>query len=132
MQDDDIKQRTPTAFGSPSADVDFLAMLQEFIVKEAERPLRIVRDWLWIRIDGVDQRVIDSESWCRIEFEGGTSKVEIVGRDAEGDVVIATYLPTYDGPKTEAWKVSLPSGDEVSCIFEYDDEECVRVEAKRI
>ncbi len=132
MQDNDIKQRTLITFGLPSADVDFLAMLQKFIEREAERPLRIVRDWLSIRIDGVDQCVIDSESWCRLEFEGGTSKVEIVGRDAEGEVVIATYLPTYDGPKTEAWKVSLPWGDEVTCTFEYDDEECVRVEAKRI
>jgi len=132
MQDNENKQRTLIAFGSPSADVDFLAVLQKFIEREAERPLRIVRDWLSIRIDGVHQRVIDSESWCRLEFEGGTSKVEIVGRDAEGDVVIATYLPTYDGPKTEAWKVSLAWGDEVSCTFEYDDEERVRVEAKRI
>jgi hypothetical protein len=132
MHNNDIKQRTLIAFGSPSADVDFLAALQKFIEREAERPLRIVRDWLTIRIDGVDQCVIRSETSCRLEFEGGTSKVEIVGRDAEGDVVIATYLPTYDGPKTEAWRVSLPWGDEVSCTFQYDDEECVRVEAKRI
>jgi len=132
MQDDDIKQRTLITFGLPSADVDFLAMLQEFIEREAQRPLRIVRDWLSIRIDGVDQCAIDSDSWCQLEFEGGTSKVEIVGRDAEGEVVIATYLPTYDGPKTEAWRVSLPWGDEVICNFEYDDEECVRVETKQI
>lgn len=132
MQDNDMKQRTLRTFGLPPADVDFLVMLQKFIEREAERPLRVVRDWLTIRIDGVDQCVIDSETWCRLEFEGGTSKVEIVGRDAEGEVVIATYLPTYDGPKTETWKVSLPWGDEVRCAFEYDDEECVRVEAKRI
>jgi len=132
MQDNDIKQRTLITFGLPSADVDFLAALQKFIEREAERRQRIVPFWLSIRIDGVHQCVIDSESSCRFEFEGGTSKVEIVGRDAEGEVVIATYLPTYDGPKTEAWKVSLPWGDEVSCTFEYDDEECVRVEAKRI
>jgi len=132
MHTNDIKQRSLITFGLPSADVDFLAMLQKFIEREVKRPLRIVRDWLTIRIDGVDQCVIRSETSCRLEFEGGTSKVEIVGRDAEGDVVIATYLPTYDGPKTEAWKVSLPWGDEVSCTFEYDDGECVRIEAKRI
>ena len=132
MQANFNKQRTPTTFDLPSADVDFLAALQKFIEKDAERRSRIVRDWLSIRIDGVHQRVIDSESWCPLEFEGGTSKVEIVGRDAEGEVVIATYLPTYDGPKTEAWKVSLPWGDELSCTFEYDEDECVRVEAKRI
>ena len=131
MHDNDIKQGTLITFGLPAADVDFLAALQKFIERDAERRLRIVRDWLWIRIDGVHQW-IDSESWCLLKFEGGTSKVEIVGRDAEGAVVIATYLPTYDGPKTEAWKVSLPWGDEVSCTFEYDDEECVRVQAKRI
>lgn len=115
-----------------SPDEDFLGMLQKFIEREAERRQRIVRDWLLIRIDGVHRHFINSGSPCRLEFEGGTSKVEIVGRDAEGEVVIATYLPTYDGPRTEAWKVSLPSGDEVSCTFEYDDEECVRVEAQRI
>jgi RNA polymerase sigma-70 factor (ECF subfamily) len=132
MRDNDIKQRTLITFGLPSADVDFLAMLQKFIEREAERRQRIVPFWLAIRIDGVLQRVIDSESWCLFEFEGGSSKVELVGRDAEGEVVIATYLPTYDGPKTEAWKVSLPWGDEVSCTFEYDSEECVRVWARRI
>lgn len=132
MQDSYNKHRTLTPFDLPSADVDFLGKLQKFIEKDAERRSRIVRDSLSIRIDGVHQRVIDSESWCLLEFEGGTSKVEIVGRDAEGEVVIATYLPTYDGPKTEAWKVPLPGGDEVSCTFEYDDDECVRVEAKRI
>lgn len=131
MQVNDYKPGTLITFGSPSTDADFLAMLQKFIEREAERRQRIVPDWLAIRIDGVHQRVIDSESWCRLEFEGGTSKVEIVGHDAEGEVVIATYLPTYDGPKTEAWKVSLPWGDEVACTFEYNDEECVRVEAKR-
>lgn len=115
-----------------SPDDDFLAMLQKLIEKEAERRQRIVRDWLLIRIDGVHRCFINSGSPCRLEFEGGTSKVEIVGRDAEGELVIATYLPTYDGPKTEAWKVSLPWGDEVSCTFEYDDEDCVRLEAKRI
>ena len=129
MQDNYNKQRTLT---TPSADLDFLAALPKFIEKNAERRSRIVRDSLSIRIDGVHQRVIDSESWCLLEFEGGTSKVEIVGRDAEGEVVIATYLPTYDGPKTEAWKVSLPWGDEILCNFEYDDEEHVHVEAKRI
>lgn len=132
MQVNDYKPGTLITFGLPSTDLDFLAMLQEFIDREAERRQRIVPDWLMIRIDGVHQCVIDSESWCRLEFEGGTSKVEIVGRDAEGEVVIATYLPTYDGRKTEAWKVSLPWGDEVSCTFEYDDEERVCVEAKRI
>jgi RNA polymerase sigma-70 factor, ECF subfamily len=134
MQDNDLKQRTPITFGLPSADVDFLAMLQEFIERDAGKRQRIVPFWVAIRIDGVHQCVIESESWCRLEFEGGTSKVEIVGRDAEGEVVIATYLPTYDGPKTEAWRVSLPWGDEVICNFEYDDDdkECVRVEAKRI
>lgn len=115
-----------------SPDEDFLAMLQKRIEKEAERRQRIVRDWLLIRIDGVHRCFINPGSPCRLEFEGGTSKVEIVGRDAEGELVIATYLPTYDGPKTEAWKVSLPWGDEVSCTFEYDDEDCVRLEAKRI
>jgi RNA polymerase sigma-70 factor, ECF subfamily len=132
MQDNYNKPPTLITFGLPSTDVDFLAELQEFIETEAERRQRIVPDWLSICVDGVHQCVIDSEAWCQLEFEGGTFKVEIVGRDAEGEVVIATYLPTYDGPKTEAWKVSLPSGDEVSCTFEYDDEECVRVEAKRI
>jgi RNA polymerase sigma-70 factor (ECF subfamily) len=132
MQVNYYKPGTLITFGSPSTDTDFLTMLQVFIEREAERRQRIVSDWLAIRIDGLHQRVIDSESWCRLEFEGGTSKVEIVGRDGEGEVVIATYLPTYDGPKKEAWKVSLPWGDEVSCTFEYDDEECVRVEAKRI
>ncbi|HKW32219.1 MAG TPA: sigma-70 family RNA polymerase sigma factor [Candidatus Acidoferrum sp.] len=132
MHDNDIKQRTLITFLPPSADSDFLAALQKFVERDADRRLRIVRDWLAIRIDGIHRCVIGSESWCLIEFEGGTSKVEIVGRDAEGEVVIATYLPTYDGPKTEAWKVSLPWGDEVSCNFEYDDEECVRVEAKRM
>lgn len=132
MQVNYYKPGTLITFGLPSTDMDFLTILQEFIEREAERRQRIVSDWLAIRIDGVHQRVIDSESRCRLEFEGGTFKVEIVGRDAEGEVVIGTYLPTYDGPKTEAWKVSLPWGDEVSCTFEYDDEECVRVEAKRI
>lgn len=132
MQDNHNKLHTLTTFGLPSADVDFLAMLQKFIEREAERRQRIVPFWVAVRIDGVLQCVIDSESWCQFEFERGTSKVEIVGRDAEGEVVVATYLPTYDGPKTEAWKVWLPWGDEVSCTFEYDDEERVRVEAKRI
>jgi RNA polymerase sigma-70 factor, ECF subfamily len=132
MLDHYNKPRTLITLGLPSPDVDFLDMLQKFIEREAERRQRIVALWVAIRIDGVHQCVIDSESWRRFEFEGGTSKVEIVGRDAEGAVVIATYLPTYDGPKTEAWKVPLPWGDEVSCTFEYDDEECVRVEAKRI
>jgi DNA-binding NarL/FixJ family response regulator len=132
MPDNYHKPTTLITFGLPSTDVDFLAELQEFIDSEAERRQRIAPEWLSIRIDGVKRCVIEAESGCRLDFEGGTSKVEIVGRDAAGEVVIATYLPTYDGPKTEAWKVSLPSGDEVSCIFEYDDEECVRVEAKRI
>ena len=132
MQDNYNKPRTPATFDLPSADVDFLAKLQKFIEREAERRQRIVPFWLAIRIDGVLQRVIDPESWCLFEFEEGTSKIEIVGRDAEGEVVIATYLPTYDGPKTEVWKVSLPWGDEVSCTFEYDDQDCVHVEAKRI
>ena len=126
------KHRTLTPFDLPSADVDFLGKLQKFIERDAERRSRIVRDWLSIRIDGVHQSVIESESWCRFEFEGGTSKVEIVGQDAEGEVVIATYLPTYDGPRTEAWNVLLPWGDEVSCTFLYDDEDCVHAEAKRI
>src|SRR6266851_1602332 len=95
-------------FGSPSADLDFLAMVQTFIEKEAGRRERIVRDWLSIRIDGVHRGLIGSESWCRLEFDGGTSKVEIVGRDAAGEVVIATYLSTYDAAKTETWNVSLP------------------------
>ena len=132
MHDNDIKLRTPKTFGLPSADVDFLAALQKFTETDAERRSRIVRDWLSIRIDGVHQCLTDPECWCLLEFEGGTSKVEIVGRDAEGEVVIATYLPTYDGPKIEVWKVSLPWGDELSCTFVYDDEECVWVEAKRI
>jgi hypothetical protein len=132
MQDNYNKQRTPTTYDPPAADVDFLAKLQKFIEREAERRQRAVPAWVAFRIDSVHQCVIESESWCRFEFEGGTCKVEIVVRDAEGQVVIASYLPTYDGPKTEAWKVSLPWGDEISCTFEYDDEECVHVAAKRI
>lgn len=132
MQANYNKQRTPAMFDLPSADVDFLVKLQTFIEREAERRQRVVPSWVAIHVDSVHQCVVESESGCRFEFEGGTSKVEIVGRDAEGEVVIATYLPTYDGPKTEAWNVSLPWGDELSCTFEYDDEECVHVEAKRI
>src|SRR5216684_1517615 len=96
---------------SPKGVLNFI---RAFVQKEADRRRRVLPESLSIRVDGIDRAIFkDLGPSFPVVFQEGAMIVEIVGRDEEGEVVIAAYLLTYDGTKTEVWKVTLPWGDEI-------------------
>ncbi len=79
-----------------------------------------------IRVDGTEvETLVGSENPIWLVLDRGATRLELVGRDREGDVVIAVYLLTYDRPKTEVWKVTLPWDEEINCSLEFGENDHV-------
>jgi hypothetical protein len=85
---------------------------------------------LRVRVDGIERARIDGDEDAPMLLEEHASLVEIVATaEDSSDVVVATYVLTYDGrkQKKERWDVELPwsDRDRLTCSFKYGADDCV-------
>ncbi len=101
-----------------------LKEIRDHVARERKRRRRVSPGSLTIRVDGKDQATINlSEQEHEATLEADATIVDVVGRDDQGDVVLATYVLTYDDqPRTEEWSADLPRSQKLLCTFEYDEE----------
>ena len=100
--------------------------VQAFVQGEADRRRRLVPGTLSIRMNGTEIAALsERESPVAVVPDKGVTTVELIGHDGEGEVVLAVYVLTYDSHKTEVWRVKLPWHEEVSCRFEYGEDDSV-------
>jgi hypothetical protein len=125
---DPVRGTPSNGDNSPQYD---LKAIRDLVARERVRRRRVAPGSLTIRVDGIDRATIsDSESEHAMSLEPDATMFDVVGQDDEGPVVLATYLLTYDEPKTEVWTVDLPWSEQVLCTFEYDEDDSVRAEFK--
>jgi hypothetical protein len=101
--------------------------IRDRVAHQRKRRRRISPGSLAIRVDGFDCATIRGSEMEHKTILDDATIVEIVGRDDEGDVVLATYILTYeDQPRTEEWTADLPGSRKLLCSFEYDEDDRVR------
>jgi hypothetical protein len=103
-----------------------LSSIRAFVEKECERRQNLSPSWPTVRVDGtVVATLVELEKPIPLLLHRAAGTIEVLGRDDDGEVVIAAYLLTYDGPKTEVWRLQLPWSEEIICTLEYGEDDRV-------
>jgi hypothetical protein len=105
-----------------------LEEIRALINDELERAHRAVPDSVIVRVDGVDRASMNgSDVTVPMLLEESASLVEFIGHADGMEVLLGTYVLSYDGEKHEQWRFALPWShtEELSCKFHYRPDNCV-------